>query len=684
MKKIGLISALIVFATCLWSPTKERVTAAAVSWQTVQVASFYDNKIVTTPDGMAWTIGVMECNDGYNPDKSYTNIRGVRHVQSTAIGEQHALMLNDVGEVYAIGCNKVGQMGMGHIPSYTWHWNAVRIPGMPAVRQIAAEAYMSYALDQMGMIWYWGNDIQYVPKAVEGYTATSISANGNSGFVASMSDGTVWQGSFEDDHSLSMMQLTEYAGISSISSRDGHVLALGRDGTVWEQSYGEDGRQVPGLPTIKAISAGDTFALALDEKDTLWSWRYGEEERPSQVPGLANVVSFFANYGQANAATASGKLYEWHYDDTSKLTPTIVTLPPYEVKFNSLEEFFLKYNVDYTHMEGDTLYFSHLMNQYEIKKGSLTARISNHYDTNVEIYDRDSPIAKYVISRGYFMDRIAGDWIYYLDRVDINKPLEYKRIKKDGTGESLILRGDDKDDYIWLDHIEGDWFYYNHDIDGGQAKLLRKNMQTGKTEVVLSNFDFFPVGPEINFNYATRNSWNMRFQTETTGISSPYFENNKIYYTVSGVLYSSNLDGTGKKRLMKAGQVSFYEKIIFAKDWIYYYTYPGSVYKVKKDGSQPTRIIKNVVSDFFMFDGVMDGWLYYTDSDLYKIRLDGTQKTKLFDVENNLNAVIDSIYNDKFRIKVFSMFSGIKGYYLYESKTKTKKFQPTEIQPIPN
>lgn len=172
----------------------------------------------------------------------------------------------------------------------------------------------------------------------------------------------------------------------------------------------------------------------------------------------------------------------------------------------------------------------------------------------------------------------------------------------------------------------GDWIYY---VNNGSLYKMKTDW-TGKTKLA-------------------DKAYRLRIDGET------------IYYLDDSVicnLYRINADGTGKMKLSDDILSSF----AVSGHWIYYCTKKsnaemnelesktpadevkriiiGGVYKMKTDGSEKTKL-----ADIDFTSGVIEvseDWIYYTNSNgIYKMMTDGTGKTKIADYAG-LQAVKDN------------------------------------------
>ncbi|CZQ85562.1 Hypothetical protein Tpal_650 [Trichococcus palustris] len=200
------------------------------------------------------------------------------------------------------------------------------------------------------------------------------------------------------------------------------------------------------------------------------------------------------------------------------------------------------------------------------------------------------------------------------------------KIKMDGTEKNKI--GDDQAKYI---NVVGDWIYYT-------SQGIYKMKLDGTEKTMLYN-DTVPDFMSVSGDWI-------------------YFTNG-IY---SGNLYKVKTDGSEKTKI-SSDPIGYMN---IQGDWIYYSNGTrkedfkmgniyvpgfGNLYKMKLDGSEKTKISDDILG----YINVSGDWIYYVDSvttenssgiaNLYRIKTDGTEKNKLNDDETPfINVVGDWIY----------------------------------------
>jgi hypothetical protein len=217
-------------------------------------------------------------------------------IVAVAAGTDHALALDDRGQVCAWGDDSVGQTD---VPD-----------GLSDVIAIAAGDRFSLALRSDGTVVAWGaNDLGQTN--VPPVTGVIEIAAGDGFALALKADGTVvgW-----GDASRGAIPVPSgLAGVTAISAGGCHGLALLTNGTVvaWgDNSYGQSDVP-PRLMRVASISAGGDFSLALLTNGTVVAWgdnSYGQLDVPGEV---ANVTAISAGAFHALALRSDGDVRGW-------------------------------------------------------------------------------------------------------------------------------------------------------------------------------------------------------------------------------------------------------------------------------------------------------------------------------------------------------------------------------------
>lgn len=227
-------------------------------------------------------------------------------VKEVAASENHALAIDENGDLWGWGLNNYGQINDG---AYTQELPG-RVKGefdigfLSDIIGIAAGYRHSLALKSNGTVLAWGLNAQYqFGLGINRPTMRSYPA-----------------------------AVPGLPPITAISAGLYTCMALDGDGNVWDWGafYGYTAQMVPGLPRIKAISAGGYFSLALADDGTVWAWgrnKYGglgdgtftDRSTPVQVAGLTNVVAVAGGLWHSIALKADGTLMAWGLNTAGQL-----------------------------------------------------------------------------------------------------------------------------------------------------------------------------------------------------------------------------------------------------------------------------------------------------------------------------------------------------------------------------
>ena len=192
---------------------------------------------------------------------------------------------------------------------------------------------------------------------------------------------------------------------------------------------------------------------------------------------------------------------------------------------------------------------------------------------------------------------VIGDWIYYMNGFS-SDPTNNSlcKIRTDGTGRSELC------DHVYNDIIVvNEWIYYTSFVDMCIYKI--KTDGTDKTK--LSDDADFPTCVNV------KDGW-------------VYYSN----FSDNRCIYKMRTDGSERTKINN--EQSTY--LIVDGDWIYYLSYSDfSLHRIKTDGSEETALC----GDYFNGFNLDGDWIYfcnYSDNNsMYKIKVDGTEKTRLGD-----------------------------------------------------
>lgn len=238
-----------------------------------------------------------------------------------------------------------------------------------------------------------------------------------------------------------------------------------------------------------------------------------------------------------------------------------------------------------------------------------------------------------------------GDWIYYVSLSSLQQG-SLNKIQKGGSN-SVTLSGTLGNIPMYVNVID-DWIYYSFPnggiykihTEGGESTLLEKN---GWNISVVNNWIYYL---DLSCNEVLGELYKMKTdgseREKLTADNTVYWfsiAGNWIYYAVKvnnqGTIYKCKTDGSDQTLLLEGVPFDDYDWIglMVDGDWIYYTVKDKGkniLYMLSTDGRSNLPLLDEGIKFF----NVAEGWIYYTkDLDnpgLYKVRLDGSENTQLW------------------------------------------------------
>jgi alpha-tubulin suppressor-like RCC1 family protein len=266
---------------------------------------------------LAWGSNAYgQIGDGTNQDRLQpTAVQTLQDVTEFSAGQYHMLALQSNGTVYAWGDNANGQLGFVGPPMSSTTPGIVNFPFGTRIKQVAAGAQFSLAVDTAGNVWAWGDNAygqlgdntttpHAVPAQIAGIAGVDGVIAGESHVLALLDDGTVRAWGYNIRGQLGVGDATDrwvptqvvdptdptgfLTGIEALAAGAMHSLALKDGGAVLAWGFNGDGElgnntvadsAVPvqvlgGLPQITSIACGSYHSLAVDASGYAWSWGY--------------------------------------------------------------------------------------------------------------------------------------------------------------------------------------------------------------------------------------------------------------------------------------------------------------------------------------------------------------------------------------------------------------------------
>lgn len=250
-----------------------------------------------------------------------------------------------------------------------------------------------------------------------------------------------------------------------------------------------------------------------------------------------------------------------------------------------------------------------------------------------------------------------GDDIYYTKIVVESETECYSNIYKCSAKNT--------DDEILISSVRAE--YVNHmnaflSLDGGYLYFLTKFIHGSEEEYSDNIYRVKPDG---------KNTTPEKLFEENISCSFMYISNGMIYYydDTDCALYRMNTNGTKKQLLCEAIATG----IAFSGDKIYYAEF-DQLMSVSVNGGEPVEIYNFEEDDIYIESLVFDGgYLYYLD-DTYsligRIKTDGTDKKKIYEVGESSYAYIEG----------FNVSGGVV-YFVLDEYGQTENYAVLSVTP---
>lgn len=247
-----------------------------------------------------------------------------------------------------------------------------------------------------------------------------------------------------------------------------------------------------------------------------------------------------------------------------------------------------------------------------------------------------------------------GEWVFFENFYD-NRVY---RINKDGSGKLKI-----NDNKMKIIKIQDGWIYYNGEYIGDTyiATYFYKMRLDGtdKTKLYWYKPDYVEVIGDWIYYFDSGMHKIFKIKNDGTEnrtlVLNDWVEDMKIkdgfIYFIGGKDYSGNenrgiykvkVDGTSKIKLEDSSP----EKIDVYGDWIYYMIY-GDFYRMKTDGTQKTKLFIPQSDKSISYYDIKGEYIYINESStLWRLKLDGSEKTIIKD--NNFTFNNLRIFDDGF------------------------------------
>ncbi|MEG2455688.1 MAG: hypothetical protein RSC08_05470, partial [Oscillospiraceae bacterium] len=226
------------------------------------VATSVDYTIALKANGTVWVWGGLGANSNYSG--TYVSVAPVQvsgitgNAIQVAAGYEHAVILTDVGTVYAVGYNTQGQLGNG-VYDYRdyngWHvtisnTNAIRCGSLSNIGAVAAGGSFSAAVDKTtGEVYVWGVNLLTEQRDTASHSSALSTrlvspTKLNAGFSASHTGVVHGSVGFEQNEALTnIISISASHTALMMLRQDGEVFVVGQGNTLvpHDNGYNETG-----------------------------------------------------------------------------------------------------------------------------------------------------------------------------------------------------------------------------------------------------------------------------------------------------------------------------------------------------------------------------------------------------------------------------------------------------------
>jgi Tol biopolymer transport system component len=207
-----------------------------------------------------------------------------------------------------------------------------------------------------------------------------------------------------------------------------------------------------------------------------------------------------------------------------------------------------------------------------------------------------------------------GDWMIYTANHGNNSDIY--RLDFDTLEQTRLTAGAETE-YTEQITRKGNWILYLGDsgafyrmrVDGSQKENLSQKFNIGNYAVLSADGSWLVYERLTNNSALYRTRLVDQYTEKLLDINpgsvtalkiSP--DGKSIYFLMNDVLYRSNMDGTGKKTIIPAGNVSGNYYLLSPEGhWIFFNAYKNEnidIYRVRSDGTDITRLTDSIADEF--------------------------------------------------------------------------------------
>ncbi len=239
------------------TPSEEHVPRQITGLESItMVAAGLSHALALRSNGTVWSWGSSDGEGqlgqgpGWHIHEPPRRVRGIGDIVAIGAGWSHSLAVTRAGEVW-----QWGYLGAGPLRNRNL---AEKVPGLSGVTAVDGGYGHSLALKRDGTVWAWGwNKFQQLgdgtaidrtgPVQVKGLSGAVAVAAGHHFSAALKADGSVWVWGSNDPRILgtargpyrlpSPLRVENLPPVVAIDAGQAHLVALDKDGAVWEWGH---------------------------------------------------------------------------------------------------------------------------------------------------------------------------------------------------------------------------------------------------------------------------------------------------------------------------------------------------------------------------------------------------------------------------------------------------------------
>jgi alpha-tubulin suppressor-like RCC1 family protein len=246
-----------LFSAGYSNPSEEAVPRPVAGLESItMIAAGLYHALALRSNGTVWSWGDSDMEGqlgqgpGWHSHAPPRRVRGIGDIVAIGAGWSHSLAVTRAGEVW-----QWGYMGAGPLRNRNL---AEKVPGLTGVTAVDGGYGHSLALKKDGTVWAWGwNKFQQLgdgtaidrigPVQVKSLAGVVAVAAGHHFSAALKADGSVWVWGSNDPRILgtargpsrlpSPLRVENLPPIVAIDAGQSHLVALDKDGAVWEWGH---------------------------------------------------------------------------------------------------------------------------------------------------------------------------------------------------------------------------------------------------------------------------------------------------------------------------------------------------------------------------------------------------------------------------------------------------------------